>query len=160
MTQNTFKIGNLELYCPDIHGIETNNTSIYNKHLILETFDTEEFYKNINNISHDINIRNELYTNQQFTKHPIITNYSNIIKNPKHLEIKIIQPVNVYFDKGEEDYYSTGIDKTIWIKIIQRRWKTYFKNKRENMMKINNLQHRELHDKFPTTCYVPFKLGL
>ena len=160
MSQNRFKIANLELYCPDIHGIETNNQSIYNKHLILESFDTEEFYKNMNNISDDIKLRNELYSNQQFTKHPIIKNYNNIIKNPKHLEIKVIEPVNIYFGTGEEEYYSTGVDKTIWIKLIQRRWKTYFKNKRENMMKINNLQHRELHDKYPAICYVPFKLGL
>jgi hypothetical protein len=160
MFQNRFKIANLELYCPDIHGIEANNTCIYNKQLILDSFDTEDFYENINNISDDIKMRNTIYGKQHLLQHPIIKNYSNIIKNPKHLEIKIIEPVNIYFGKGEEDYYSTGVDKTIWIKLIQRRWKTYFKNKRENMMKINNLQHRELHDKYPAICYVPFKLGL
>ena len=160
MFQNRFKIANLELYCPDIHGIEANNTCIYNKQLILDSFDTEDFYENINNISDDIKMRNTIYGKQHLLQHPIIKNYSNIIKNPKHLEIKVIEPVNIYFGTGEEEYYSTGVDKTIWIKLIQRRWKTYFKNKRENMMKINNLQYREIYDKFPTTCYVPFKLGL
>ena len=84
----------------------------------------------------------------------------NIIKNPKHLELRIIEPIKVYFGEGTEDYYSTGIDKTIWIKLIQRTWKNIQKKRLQSKIKIDSLKYRELHGKWPQECNIPFKLGL
>lgn len=158
MSKNRFELANLELYSPMRHGFEPNDDkSIYSKYLVLYNFDINEFYSNIEEIYELIKITNDRYP--LFT-HPIIENYSNIIINPKHLELKIIEPIKIYFGKEHDDYFNTGIDKTIWIKLIQRRWRNYLKDKRRNLMKIKNIKYRELNGKWPPECMRRFKLGL
>lgn len=159
MRQNRFELANLELYSPMRHGFEPNDDdkSIYSKYLILYKFDINEFYDNIEEIQELIRISNDRYP--LFT-HPIIENYSNMIINPKHLELKIIEPIKIYFGKEPDDYFDTGIDKTIWIKLIQRRWRNYMINKRNKIMKIKNIKYRELYGNWPPECITRFNLGL
>lgn len=160
MVSTKFEIANLELYCPDRHGyIESYDKSIYNKYLILYSYDVNYFYDNINEIYNDIQFYIHEYSRLTL-QHPIIKNYLDIIKKPKYLELKIIQPIKVYFGNGIDDYYSTGIDKTIWIKIIQRKWRNIFKKRVQLKKKIESLRYRQIYGKWPLECNIPLKLGL
>jgi hypothetical protein len=158
MSETRFQIACLELYNPKRHG-RASKSLVEEKYLILHSYDIDEFYNKINDIKGDIEFANTNY-HMMSLSHPTIRNYTNIIKNPKHLELRVIEPIKIYFGDGKEDYYSTGIDKTIWIKLIQRRWRNIQKKRIQSKIKIDSLKYRELHGKWPQECNIPFKLGL
>ena len=76
------------------------------------------------------------------------------------MELKIIESINIKFGPGEEDYYSTGIDKTFWLRLIQRRWRNIWKKRLQSKMNINNLKYREINGIWPKECHIPFRLGI
>ena len=158
MSETRFQIACLELFNPNRHG-SAEKALVDETYLILNSYDRDEFYNNIDEIEGDIEFANTNYMNTPL-HHPTIRNYTNIIKNPKHLELRVIEPIKIYFGDGKEDYYSTGIDKTIWIKLIQRRWRNIQKKRIQSKIKIDSLKYRELHGKWPQECNIPFKLGL
>ncbi len=161
MNDAKFQLANLELYLPDRHGIVNSiDKSIYKNYLILYSYNLNNFYNNFDEILIDIKIANEEYSQMDTIHHPDIRNYNRLISNTKHLELKIIEPINIYFGKGKWDYYSTGIDKTIWIKLIQRRWRNIQKKRLQLKMNIKSLRYREINGIWPKECHIPFKLGI
>ena len=158
MTETRFQIACLELYNPNRHG-ESSKAIIDETYLILHSYNRDEFYNDIDDIYDDIEFANNNYSMMSIS-HPKIRNYSNIIRNPKHLELRVIEPIKIYFGKGKEEYYSTGIDKTYWIKLIQRRWRNIQKKRLQSKLKMDSLHYREIHGKWPEECNIPFKLGL
>lgn len=77
--------------------------------------------------------------------HSIIKNYKNIITNPKHFQPHIAKCI--YLDGGQY----IAILKTFWIKIIQRKWKKIFQE-RKNILQMRksfkSLYHREITGKW------------
>ena len=67
--------------------------------------------------------------------------------------LQIIQHIEI------NDYYLAVI-KTHWIRLIQKRWKNVFKQRRNAKKNLFNLRHREIYGKFPDSCNIPFKLGI
>ena len=164
MKESRFKIANLEIYFPRRHGYikDENLQYIYGTQLILFSVNINEFYDEINNIIEEIQLSKQIYTEyiNNSCSHPFIRNYKNIIEHPKHLELKIIESINIKFGPGEEDYYSTGIDKTFWLRLIQRRWRNIWKKRLQSKMNINNLKYREINGIWPKECHIPFRLGI
>ena len=166
MKESRFKIANLEIYFPPRHGyIEDESLQyIYGNQLILYSININEFYDEIDDVFEAIQLAKGVYNrnidNTNNCSHPFIRNYKNIIENPKHLELKIIEPINIKFGPAEEDYYSTGIDKTFWLRLIQRRWRNIQKKRLQSKMNINNLKYREINGIWPKECHIPFKLGI
>ena len=92
--------------------------------------------------------------------HPFIRNYEEIIKNPKHYKIEIIQPTTTSIGENEWDQYSTALVKTHWLRLIQRRWRAFLKTRNKEMKNLVNLKHREVTGRFPNHCTTKFQLGI
>tara|TARA_Y100000389_G_C17150655_1_gene359439 strand:+ start:39 stop:614 length:576 start_codon:yes stop_codon:yes gene_type:complete len=83
--------------------------------------------------------------------------YSRIgsqFNDPYFNKINIIQKINIYpINENYNDYYyTTSIIKTFWIKLIQRKWKNIYKERRRIItarISIKNLHYREIHGKWP-----------
>ena len=76
------------------------------------------------------------------------------------MELKIIKPIDIKVGPNIWDYYSTGIDKTFWIRLIQRRWRNIQKKRLQSKTNINNLKYKEINGIWPEECYIPFRLGI
>jgi|TARA_R110001599_G_C12168866_1_gene652960 hypothetical protein len=134
-----FKLALVEPYLPLKHGIlDKENESMYGKYLIIDEIGLDEFYKDLPNISLDIEIMRKMYGKyleklkyEMHIKqpHPFIKNYEKIMATPKQFQIQLIEPITVSIGPNETDKYSTAIIKTHLIRLIQRRW-------RETMKKI------------------------
>ena len=77
--------------------------------------------------------------------------------SPSILKVKRV------YDEGQENYYSSIIDKTYWLRIIQRTWKTTIKERKKIMKercKISSLETREITGKWPNGLnYLPGLYG-
>ena len=86
-------------------------------------------------------------------KHNIIRNYQNIIARPDYIRPEIAECIVL------PSQHTVAIIKTMWIKIIQRKWKkVYAERKRiiNTRMLYSSLKRRELTGKWPTSCnYLP-----
>lgn len=86
-------------------------------------------------------------------KHNIIRNYRNIIARPDYIRPEIAECIVL------PSQHTVAIIKTMWIKIIQRKWKkVYAERKRiiNTRMLYSSLKRRELTGKWPTSCnYLP-----
>ena len=141
--QNKYKLGFCEIFHPSIHGI-TNNSSPYilTHYIIISTICKSDFFNN-RYINQCINGIYRSYT-PILNAHPIIRNYNNIISDKNNIKIEIIQIIKM---PGNE---YTAIIKTIWLKILQRKWKKYYKNLILKLVKsknIYNLRKREITGK-------------
>jgi hypothetical protein len=106
----------------------------------------------------------QLYLNEYATlltrqfPHKIIRNYDNIISRPDYIKPEIGECIEL--DTGEQ----IVIIKTIWLKIIQRKWKKVFA-KRQSIIKYrsspSSLTFRQLTGKWPEYCiHMPGLNGL
>ena len=91
-------------------------------------------------------------------KHNIIRNYRNIIARPDYIRPEIAECIVL------PSQHTVAIIKTMWIKIIQRKWKkVYAERKRiiNTRMLYSSLKRRELTGKWPTSCnYLPTLYGM
>ena len=81
--------------------------------------------------------------------HKIIRNYHNIISRPDYIKPEIGECFELF--TGEQ----IVIIKTIWLKIIQRKWKKVFA-KRQSIIKYrsspNSISFRQVTGKWPEYC--------
>ena len=78
--------------------------------------------------------------------HALIRNYQNIVSNEKYISPQLAQCI--YLSGGE----CVAIIKTMWLKLIQRKWKSVFQNRRqiqELRCRLDNLVYREIHGTWP-----------
>jgi len=101
------------------------------------------------------------YYHQQLpntVKHNIIRNYKNIIARPDYIRPEIAECIVL------PSQHTVAIIKTIWIKIIQRKWrKVYAERNRiiKLQMQYASLKTREITGKWPQSCnYLPTLYGL
>jgi hypothetical protein len=174
-----YKLVVCELYNPELHGLPEDNKENPNGHyLIFQSFSLNEqeddeystdeeyeedilcetFYrmnKIVKRLKHKYKRMVIFNSNCNFPcgctyikdilNHSIIKNYKNIITNPKHFQPHIAKCICL--DGGQY----IAILKTFWIKIIQRKWKKIFQE-RKNILQMRktfkSLYHREISGKW------------
>ena len=83
---------------------------------------------------------------------PYISNIIDILSKPNYVKIELVE--RVYLETGE----AVAIIKTHWIRLIQRRWKKYLRDRNANLRSISHIRERELRGNVPQ--YTRFTLGL
>jgi hypothetical protein len=105
-----------------------------------EEIDKPVYMKNI------IKLLKENYTNLPSSyKHPTIRNYRNIISKPEYIKPEI----GIYIILPTQE--AIAILKTVWIRIIQRKWKQIFKERKrilQNRKCPESLHVREITGKW------------
>ena len=89
---------------------ETDSDSEYND----SDNDSESVLSTINDF---VEFYNEYYNDSEVEPHNILRNYQNIIARLDYIKPEIAECIEL------ESQYSVAIIKTIWIKLIQRKWK-------------------------------------
>ena len=128
-----------------------------------EEDDSDSDNDNDNRVTHISSVQ-RLYLNEYATilarqfPHKTIRNYSNIIRKSDYIKPEIGECIELI--TGEQ----IVIIKTIWIKIIQRKWKKVFA-KRQLIIKYrtssSSLSFRQLTGKWPEFClHMPSLNGL
>ena len=105
-------------------------------------------------ISHILDLYQREYAaienNVESVPHTKIRNYHNIIRRPNYIKPEIAECINL--PTGEH----IVIIKTMWIKIIQRKWKKVF-IARNHIIKCRScpasLSTRQLTGKWPNHCF-------
>ena len=130
-----YQLAICELYHPHFHGDIVNETDtvknyIYNSYLCAYTIEDGEMYDEDlypTDNSGPWGLRQERIWPE--VEHPSIRNYRNIVRQ---YQVDIVQPV----------YLSTGhmmcIPKTFWLKIIQRKYKKYYKELQRRIQRAKN----------------------
>jgi hypothetical protein len=90
--------------------------------------------------------------------HPTIRNYHNIISRPNYIKPEIGEYIILPTQEA------IAILKTVWLRIIQRKWKKVFAE-RQNIIKqrcyLPYLREREIYGKWPNLCnYLPGLKGM
>ena len=138
-----YSISLCELYNNRIHG--PVNSSVLYHYLVCYRFKNLNI-KYINDIAESIKNEYKFLHNKN---HNIYRNYRNIINNENYIKPEITECI--YLNTG----HFIAIKKTIWIKLIQRTWKTVLK-KREIIIKkrchIKAILHREIKGTWPKDC--------
>jgi hypothetical protein len=169
-----------EIHYSPFHGkSKSSYKNIEGHYLLIDKFDgisgivldTDEEENSDNNsdsgseseLAHISNVQ-QLYLNEYASlisrhfPHKIIRNYYNIIRRPDYIKPEIGECIELV--TGEQ----IVIIKTIWLKIIQRRWKKVFA-KRQLIIKYrsipSSLTFRQLTGKWPEQCiHMPDLNGL
>jgi len=163
-----------ELHFPTIHG-KTNDShpNIETYYLVYDIYDpitrlslhnsqTEDDYEsddlNDNNLSQ---IDNDIYDLKHkyliisrcfdvwYHEHPTIRNYHNIISKPDYIKPEIGEYIILPTQEA------ITILKTIWIRIIQKKWKKVFVERNEiikERCKLQSLKVRKNTGYWPTYC--------
>ena len=140
-----------ELYHPRIHGISPNPPKNITQHYIVrEILSLEEVLQNEHQEMISTLKITYMRIRRTLTSHPVLTNYRAIIREPDYIKLDIIQSDEIAGDDGYT--WTIGYLKTHYIKIIQRKWKTYYK-KLQNTIRARkhprSLQYREITGKWP-----------
>ena len=135
-----------ELHCPEIHGKnEDSDTNIETHYLVYDTFDPitkishsvedtdiydsivdcEYLDDNLFSLDDEITFLKNIYSKQNTNiSHPTIRNYYNIISKPDYIRAEIGETILL---PSQE---TVAILKTFWLRIIQRKWKRIFKERK------------------------------
>ena len=115
----------------------------YNDNRLIRLDDTIEELQNFYS-SQEMTIITNWYGN-----HPTIRNYHNIISKPNYIKPEIGEYIILPTQEA------IAILKTFWIRIIQRKWKKIFQE-RKNIIRqrcsIYNLNIRQIYGKWPQHC--------
>ena len=119
-------------------------------------FKHEQLINCVNNSYEYLYNINRLYRQES---HPTIRNYYNIVNKSNYIKVNIIEIETLPTQEV------VCIIKTFWIKIIQRKWKKVYKERKLLLQKMKNpltLMKRECSGKFPIKIrnYPEFKLTL
>jgi hypothetical protein len=148
----SYELGIVDIFHPITHGLDENSSKgIENHFLCYLTFPYYEFEEErYNDLEEDLanlveqrqkKIDSMVNENKQ---HPTIRNYFQIMNKGYNIEI-----VQNFDYNGEE---TIAIIKTCWLKIFQRKWKNFYKKRKEFIKKaknIHNLHYRQIHGRFP-----------
>jgi hypothetical protein len=150
LSATRFNIVLCELHNEMLHGLE-NNSAVQYHYLVSARF------KNLNTDS--INDSAALWKDQyrrlansrieQGKTHPIYRNYASIISKTNYIKPELAECV--YLESQE----CVAILKTVWIKLIQRKWRNIVHARREVMRKRSrpDAQHfKEINGCWPDNC--------
>lgn len=177
-----------ELHHPSIHGKDANSDSNIETHYLVydrfepwsgisylaldedyETDDEHDSDSDNDNPNHITKLQDELdflqdkysYPNDlvlYYGNHPTIRNYHYITNNPNYIKPEIGQYIILPTQEA------IAILKTIWLRIIQRKWKKIFAERKQIITLRKNpstLYYRHINGKWPKTCdYLPGLRGM
>ena len=117
-------------------------------------YDSEEDDDSSSSLELFTNDYNDYYHQIQLTvKHSFIRNYKYIIARPDYIRPEIAECIVL------PSQHTVAIIKTIWIKIIQRKWKKVYAERKRIIklrMLYSSLKTREITGKWPSSCnYLP-----
>ena len=144
-----YELGIYEYYNPTLHGMGQDMIGTL---LVYSLFSCNDFYHNYNDIIDELNFITYVYNDDSmYTLHhfnPFISNYQ-YIRNIFHLEI--IE--TIMLNNGA----LVCLNKTCYLKFLQRKWKKYYKNLKNKIKIIKSnikfLSYREIRGKFPIIKY-------
>lgn len=166
-----------ELHYPALHGKDENSDPFIETHyLVYDRFDfktgisltsdsddsdVNEYESDDSKINDVLEFLKEQYTNYNHDdaeNHPTIRNYHNIISSPNYIKPEIGEYIILPTQEA------IAILKTVWLRIIQRKWKKVFAE-RQNIIKqrcyLPYLREREIYGKWPNLCnYLPGLKGM
>ena len=178
MFQSKYNLVLCELFNRHIHGSPKKKITAVDGHYLLiskfegdaanleydedfdsdsDDFDDSEYKTKISNVAESYN---DFYNEQEqeIKPHIIIRNYKNIIARPDYIKPEIGKCIVL------ESQHSVVIIKTMWIKIIQRKWKKIYAERQtiiRRRARIASLYTRELTGRWPESCiYYPTLRGL
>lgn len=131
----------VELYNQRLHSM-WDVKELHYKYLTSIVIDLEDFYsgeyKNIQSSFMD-----HYYQHlDPRTTHREIENYNRIVKNHKYYELNIVE---IHYDGDFQIPYHTAVLKTHYLRLLQRRWKRIYKERKEkirHLKKPSNLIRR------------------
>ena len=86
---------------------------------------------------YSILLRSQTFMNSE---HPLVRNYSNIIKSFYYIQPHIVECVYLPSPGGE----CVAILKTFWLRIVQRRWKRVYKQRMALLCSVPMMRMREI----------------
>lgn len=123
MNNSYYRLGIIELFFPNRHLKEINVREHYlNGHYICTTpISITNFYNNnfIFLIKNAYKLLYNEYIDYELNNHYFHKNFKNIIDNDNYFNVKIIQIIFI-------NDFKLIIDKTFFLRILQRKWKKYF----------------------------------
>jgi len=122
-----YKLGLVEFYNPQIHG--SMNTKLHTQFLYSLNIPVDEFINDHPNgwIDDMINRHHNVFNWRNINvSHTIIRNYNSIVHKRGSVMLEIVKPF-IIMDEGVETYLC--ILKTFWLKLFQRKWKQYYRDK-------------------------------
>lgn len=144
-----------ELHCPSIHGKdEQSDPNIETHFLVYDRFETitGTSYQYLIN---DMYMLKQYYSSlsssntQQLENHPTIRNYHNIISKPNYIKPEIGEYILLPTQEA------VAILKTIWLRIVQKKWKKVFAERQIIIQKrccVSHLRDRENNGNWPQKC--------
>ncbi len=137
-----------ELY-NNTHGTpNTNSQHLYYNYLTIYRFKT----LNINEINEIVFVYNDCYEFiENRNRLSPIRNFENISTRDNYVKPEIAQCIVL------ESGHNVSILKTFWLRLVQRRWKNIFRN-RKNILRLRcqpaALKFRETHSCWPANCAI------
>lgn len=139
------------LWSKDVHGHNSSSSPGIETHWLLhEEIMIDEFFEQeldwIENYRQNIEGYLSMMTQNLSIHHPLLRNYTDIVSRPLEPKIDII--IREYLPGQEAVAYI----KTFWIRLIQKRWKKLYHNRKviiSNRCRIQNLTYRQTHGKWP-----------
>ena len=160
MSQSRFNLVLCEIFNRNIHGASSNQIQAIDGHyLLIAKFDgatrmlleddvvEEEEDEDIYDYADFYN--DEYYNFISIAPHIIIRNYKNIVAKYDYIKPEIAECIVL------DTQHHVVIIKTIWIKIIQRKWKKIYAERMiiiRRRFQITSLNTRELTGKWPRNC--------
>jgi hypothetical protein len=96
-------------------------------------------------------------------KHWYIRNYLKIVSRENYIQPHIAEIVHLN-NNNDDLYYSVAIIKTIWLRIVQKKWKRIFKERQNIIILRSNIKsqrYREIYGKWPENCnHYPLLKGM
>ena len=145
-----------ELYNSKIHGLLENGSKEENIGYLVSCRFKVLDVELVDDIASEL--VDTYHLNVRRCKHSIYRNYRNIITRPDYFKPEIAQCVYL------ESQHCVAILKTIWIKLIQRKWKKVYAERKRVLGErcgIRAIRVREIQGKWPETCrYLPSITGM
>jgi hypothetical protein len=131
-----------ELYNPFIHGYtKLNDPCIYGQYIIHQIINIRDFYsKTYYGIILNLLQFYFDYRRRGLNIHPVIKNYSHVLKNLQFINLNIIQ-----INRINENKYEICI-KTIWLKLLQRTWRNKLIKRKKNIQILRNPKNLRLRE--------------
>ena len=145
--QASYKLAICEVFHPDLHGQDENSSPNINSHFLVYTMiDLPDFYNN-SYLSEENSYRRYRRAIQLLhgsPAHPMIRDYNKVAT--KYIRLEIIQADLL---SGQEE---VAYLKTFWLRIVQRRWKKIYKDRKEILRQrgqVKAMQERQRTGNWP-----------
>jgi hypothetical protein len=141
--------------CEIYNKLHGNEEELYYNYLTISRFKTLDISE-INSVAEFYNLNYNNLENKSLLSP--IRNYNNIITNENYIKPQIAE--HILLESG----HSICILKTFWLKIVQRKWKKVF-NERKNVIQkrcmLKSILYREVTGKWPVNCFsIPTLQGI